>query len=344
MPLPEKTQAITISAYGGPEVVEKTTLPFPEQGPQDIVAKVVWGGVNSIDTYFRKGLYPVKKFPQILGTEGSGIIVKLPTNETVLNDVAYKRRGYKIGGRVALNALGAFAEYVSYAWTSVYPVPDDIPLDTASSCMAHCLTAQTTMTESYYVKKSDVILVHTIAGGLGLAFLAYAKSRGATVIGTTSSPEKAELAKSLGADHVILYTKENTVQRVLEFTNGEGVHAVFDGVGKDTFLSNFDMLRRKGTLVAIGNASGAPDPISPLKLSAKNITLIRPSAFGYLVTPDEVDHYLGELWQALRSGLFNIRIHRVFPFTAEGAREAQQEINTPGSGLTGKLLIKISEE
>lgn len=96
------------------------------------------------------------------------------------------------------------------------------------------LTAITTMTESYYVKKGDVILVHTVAGGLGLAFLAYAKSRGATVIGTTSTPEKAELAKSFGADHVILYTKENTVQRVLELTNGEGVEAVFDGVGKDT--------------------------------------------------------------------------------------------------------------
>ncbi|EKM61571.1 uncharacterized protein PHACADRAFT_248256 [Phanerochaete carnosa HHB-10118-sp] len=344
MLFPKEIQAITISAHGGPEVVEKSTLPFPEQGPQDIVVKVVWAGVNTIDTYFRKGLYPVKKFPQVLGTEGSGIIVKLPTDEKVLNDAAYKRRGYKIGGRVSLNALGAFAEYVSYAWTSVYPVPDEVPLDIASSCVAHGLTALTTMTESYYVKKGDVILVHTIAGGLGLAFLAYAKSRGATVIGTTSTPEKAELAKSLGADHVILYTKENTVQRVLELTNGEGVHAVFDGVGKDTFLPNFDLLRRKGTLVAIGNASGAPDPISPLKLSAKNITLIRPSVFGYIVTPDEADYYLGELWQAIRSGLFKIRIHRVFPFTAEGVREAHQEINTPGSSLTGKLLIKISEE
>lgn len=149
------------------------------------------------------------------------------------------------------------------------------------------------MTESYSVQKGDIILVHTVAGGLGLAFAAYAKSRGATVIGTTSTPEKAELAKSYGADHVILYTKENTVQRVLEITNGEGVHAVFDGVGKDTyvlqsmylkctdsscrFLANFDLLRRKGTLVAVGNASGAPDPVSPLKLAPKNLKLLRPT-------------------------------------------------------------------
>lgn len=132
------------------------------------------------------------------------------------------------------------------------------------------------MNEVYPVKKGDVLLIHTVAGGLGLLFTAYAKSKGATVIGTTSSEEKAEIAKSFGADHVILYTKENTVQRVLEITNGEGVHAVFDGVGKDTFLANFELLRRKGTLVCVGNASGAPDPISPLKLAAKNLKLARP--------------------------------------------------------------------
>ena len=156
------------------------------------------------------------------------------------------------------------------------------------------------MTEAYDVKKGDIILVHTVAGGLGLLFTAYAKLRGATVIGTTSTPEKAEIAKSYGADHVILYTKENTAARVLEITNGEGVHAVFDGVGKDTyvfhsrrmvqgmllftdgscdhvsFLANFDVLRRKGTLVCVGNASGPPEAISPLKLAPKNLKLVRP--------------------------------------------------------------------
>ncbi len=138
------------------------------------------------------------------------------------------------------------------------------------------LTALTLGTEAYNIQKGDTILIHTVAGGLGLLFTALAKSRGATVIGTTSTPEKAEIAKSYGADHVILYTKEDTVKRVLEITGGEGVHAVFDGVGKDTFLANFDLLRRKGTLVAVGNASGPPDPISPLKLSPKNIKLVRP--------------------------------------------------------------------
>ena len=149
-------------------------------------------------------------------------------------------------------------------------------LHSTTSLTSPGLTALTLATEAYNVKSGDTILIHTVAGGLGLLFTALAKHRGATVIGTTSTPEKAAIAKSYGADHVILYTKEDTVKRVLEITGGEGVDAVFDGVGKDTFLANFDLLKRKGTLVAVGNASGPPDPISPLKLSPKNIKLVRP--------------------------------------------------------------------
>ncbi|KIP11671.1 hypothetical protein PHLGIDRAFT_124588 [Phlebiopsis gigantea 11061_1 CR5-6] len=344
MSLPSTVHAITISKTGGLEVLEKTEVPFPVQKPDELLVKVIYGGVNTVDTYFRKGLYPVPSYPQILGAEASGVIVKLPTDEGVLNDQRFKSRGYRVGSKVIVNKLGAHAEYVSFPWTSLYPVPDDISFEIASSSVSHCLTAITTMTEAYYVKKGDVILVHTVAGGLGLAFTAYAKSRGATVIGTTSSEAKAVIAKSYGADHVILYTKENTVQRVLEITNGEGVHAVFDGVGKDTFLSNFDLLRRKGTLVAIGNASGPPDPVSPLKLSAKNLKLVRPTLYGYLVTPEETDAYLAELWQGIKSGLFKIRIERVYPFSMEGVREAQKEISTPGGTLAGKILLKIADE
>lgn len=345
MSFPETISVIAIDKTGGIEVLEKKTVPFPTQKPGEIVVKIIWGGVNTIDTYFRKGLYPIKSFPQALGMEASGIIVKLPSEEDVSANKWYQQRGYKVGGRVAISSyLGAHAEYISVPWKLANPIPDDIKLDTAAASMSHGLTALTLMSESYSVQKGDIILVHTVAGGLGLAFTAYAKSRGATVIGTTSTPEKAELAKSYGADHVILYTKENTVQRVLEITNGEGVHAVFDGVGKDTFLANFDLLRRKGTLVAVGNASGAPDPVSPLKLAPKNLKLLRPTMGNYMATQEETEHYLAELWQALRSGLFKIRIERVYPFTTEGVREAQTELTTPGGTLAGKILLKIAEE
>ncbi|GJE89485.1 quinone oxidoreductase [Phanerochaete sordida] len=344
MSFPSTIHAIAFDRQGGPEVLEKKTLPFPKQQPNEIVIKINYGGVNTVDTYMRKGLYPVTSFPYVLGTEGSGTVVALPTDPKVLDDPHYKARGYKIGQRVAVGDRGAHAEYISNDWVHVIPVPDEVSLDVASAVLCQGLTVITLMTEAYDVQKGDTIFIHTVAGGLGLLFAAYAKSRGATVIGTTSSPEKAEIAKSYGADHVILYTKENTVQRTLELTNGEGVHAIFDGVGKDTFLSNFEMLRRKGTLVCVGNASGPPDPVSPLKLSAKNLKLVRPSMPNYIVKPEETDHYAKELWDVVRSGLFKVRIERVVPFSAEGVREAHAELTTPGGKLAGKILIKIADE
>ncbi|KAI0340769.1 NAD-P-binding protein [Trametopsis cervina] len=343
MSFPETIQAITFSKHGGVEVLEKTTLPFPQQKPHEILFKVIYGGVNMIDTYFRKGLYPVPSFPQVTGVEVSGIIVKLPTDPKVLENEYFKLREFKVGDKIAFSSLGSYAEYLSRPWKDIYPLRD-VGLDVSASICSHGFTVITFMTEAYNVQKGDVILVHTVAGGLGLAFTAYAKSRGATVIGTTSSEAKAEIAKSYGADHVILYTKENTVQRVLEITNGLGVHAVFDGVGKDTFLANFDLLRRKGTLVAVGNASGPPDPISPLKLSAKNLRLLRPNMGKYMETEEEAHYYWQELANALKSGLFKPRIEKVFPFTAEGVQAAQTELATPGNKIAGKLLIKIGEE
>ncbi|KAI0691988.1 NAD-P-binding protein [Cytidiella melzeri] len=344
MTFPETVQAIGINKVGGIEVLEKLTIPFPKQGADEIVVKVAWGGVNSIDTYFRKGLYPIQSFPQVLGHEASGTIVALPTDEAAVNHPIYKGRNYKIGDRVTVLGLGSHAEYISKPWKVVYPVPDSVKLDIAAGALLQGLTAVTHMTESYDVKKGDIILIHTVAGGLGLLYTAYAKLRGATVIGVTSTAEKAEIAKSYGADHVILYTKENTVQRVLEITRGEGVHAVFDGVGKDTFMANFDLVRRKGTLVSVGNSSGPVDPISPLKLAPKNLKLVRPSMPNYVVTPEETEQYYSELFKLISDGVFEIRIPSTYPFTAEGAKAAQEELTTPGGKLVGKILIKIADE
>ncbi|KAI0078847.1 NAD-P-binding protein [Panus rudis PR-1116 ss-1] len=344
MSFPSKIEAFTFANTGPVEVMEKTTVPFPQPQPDNIVVKVNWGGVNTIDTYFRKGLYPVKSFPVSSGVEASGTIVALPTDEEVLNDPKYKERGYKIGGRVSLYSLGAHAEYASVIWHKVFPLPDSLSLQLAAAATLQGLTAITLMTESYNVQKGDVILIHTVAGGLGLLFTQYAKSRGATVIGTTSTKEKAELAISYGADHVILYPNENTVDRVLEITNGEGVHAVYDGVGKDTFMDNFKLVRRKGTLINVGNASGPVEPISPLKLVEKNLKLVRPSMANYIVTPEESQYYTKELFTELSSGRLKVKIHGVYPFTTEGVRQAQTDLTTPGGKVAGKLLYKIADE
>ncbi|KAI0783113.1 NAD-P-binding protein [Abortiporus biennis] len=342
--LPSTIEAFSFAKTGGVEVMEKITIPFPKIEKDSIVVKVNWGGVNTIDTYFRKGLYPVKSFPQISGQEASGTIVALPTDESILNDEQFKKRNFKIGSRVAVYSLGVHAQYAVVSWPKVFPVPDSVSLEVAAAALLQGLTAVTLMTESYNVQKGDVILVHTVAGGLGLLFTQYAKSRGAAVIGTTSTPEKAELAKKFGADHVILYTKENTVERVLELTNGEGVHAVYDGVGKDTFMDNFKLARRKATLINVGNASGAVDPIAPLQLVAKNLKLVRPSMQNYIVTPEESYQYGSELFREIEAGRLKVNIFAHYPFTTEGVRQAQTDLTTPGGKVAGKLLYTIADE
>ncbi|EIW55614.1 NAD-P-binding protein [Trametes versicolor FP-101664 SS1] len=340
--LPAKMHAIGINKTGDFEVIEKIELPVPANAPGNVLVKIHYGGVNFIDTYYRKGLYPIAKFPQPLGTEAAGEIVGLPTDDAVLNDEEYKLRGFALGGKVAIYGLGAFAEYVSVPWAKAYPVPAGLSTKTAAAGLTQGATALTFITEAYPVQKGDTVLVHTVAGGLGLLFAQLIKARGATVIGTTSTAAKAALAKEAGADHVILYTQEDTVQRVLELTGGEGVHAIFDGVGKDTFESDFKMIRRKGTLVSVGNASGAVPPFPPLKLVEKNVRLLRPTMGNYVYTPEEGRRYSTELFKLIADGDLKVRIHAEYPFTAEGVQQAQKDLT--GGKTVGKLIIKIAPD
>ncbi|KZT27673.1 NAD(P)-binding protein [Neolentinus lepideus HHB14362 ss-1] len=340
MSYPSTVKAVTIAKAGGFDVLEVTEQPFPLVTPESIVVKVDYVGVNFIDTYFRQGLYPIQKFPCILGMEAAGTIVGLPTDSEVLNNEQYKLRGFQKGSKVAVQAFGTHASYVAVPWTKAFPVPSSVSTLTAAAGLLQGLTANTFMTEAYDVKKGDTVLIHTVAGGLGLIMAQYAKNRGATVIGTTSTPEKAELAKKHGADHVILYKNEDTVKRVLEITNGKGVEAIFDGVGKDTFESDFEMIARKGTIISVGNASGAVPPFAPLKLQGKNVKLLRPSMVNYTTTPAEALYYGNELFDLIAKGVLKINVYKEYPFTAAGVQEAQQDLT--GGKSTGKLVIKIA--
>jgi NADPH:quinone reductase len=197
-------------------------------------------------------LYPTPFFPFPIGREVSGVLLELPTDEAILNSPEFKKRGFKKGGTVVLvrrfgllaipsdrlirqDAIGALKEYVSVPWDAmIYPVPDNVPPAVAAASLGTMLTTLTQITEAYNVKEGDTVFVHTVAGGTGLIHAQLAKMRGAIVIGTTSTAEKAELAKANGADHVILYKEENTVDRVSQLTNGKGVDVIFDGVGRST--------------------------------------------------------------------------------------------------------------
>jgi len=341
MSIPSTTEAITIPRTGSVEVIEKTTIPLNREAG-DVVIKVDYVGVNFIDTYYRSGLYPYKSFPAVLGQEAAGTVVALPTDPQLLESPEYKRRNLKVGSKVAASKLGIDASYISVPLKSVWELPDAVSTKTAAAALLQGLTVVTFIEEAYKVKQGDVILVHTVAGGLGLLFAQLIKKRGATVIGTTSSSEKAELAKAHGADHVILYPTEDTVKRVLEITNGQGVDAIFDGVGKDTFDNNFKMIKRKGTIVSVGNASGAAAPFSVLRLAEKNVKLLRPVMPNYIYTDTEALHYGKVLFDAIENQGLKINIFKEYPFTADGVKQAQSDLTERKS--TGKLLIKVNPE
>jgi len=223
-------------------------------------------------------------------------------------------------------------------------VPDAVSPLTAAAALLQGLTAVTLLTESYNVQRDDTVLVHTVAGGMGLLLTQIAKTRGATVIGTTSTEAKAKLAREHGADHVILYPTENTVQRVLELTGGAGVDVIYDGVGKDTFESDFEMIRRTGTLVSYGSMSGAVPPVPLSKLTPKNVKLLRPYLSHYTVTLEERDRWGAELWKVLLGGQVKINIFQEYPFTAEGVQQAHRDLTQAGGKTTGKLVIKVAEK
>lgn len=337
---PLSVEAVTIPQVGGLEVIQKTTIPFPTVKPGDIVIKVEYFGVNFIDTYYRSGLYKFKELPAVLGSEAAGTIVSLPTDQDVLDNETFKRQDFRVGGKVAINFLGTHATYVSVPWKSVTPVPASVSTQVAAASLLQGLTVVSFVEEAYKVKKGDTILVHTVAGGVGLLFAQLGRHLGATVIGTTSTQAKADLAKANGADHVILYPVEDTVKRVLELTNNEGVDAVFDGVGKDTFDNNFKLIKRKGTIVSYGNASGAVEPFLISKLVEKNVKLLRPTMVNYVFTPEEAAHYGKALFDLVEKNELKIQIYKEYPFTADGVQNAQRDLT--GGKTTGKLLIKVA--
>ncbi|KAJ3770773.1 NAD(P)-binding protein [Lentinula raphanica] len=337
---PSTVEALAIATTGDIDVIEKMTLPFPVVNPGDLVVKIEYIGVNFIDTYFRQGLYPLDHFPATIGEEAAGIIVALPSDPEVLENPNYKRQRFEIGMSVAVTTMGTDQTYVSIPWSRAFPTRG-VSTRIAAASITQVATAITFMSEAYTVSPDDTVFIHTIAGGLGLIFTQYAKHLGARVIGTTSTKEKAELARKNGADEVILYKEEDVVERVKVLTGGKGVDVVYDGVGKDTFEMDFDLLKRKGTLVSVGNASGPVPPFSVLKLMPKNIKLVRPSVTNYVVTAEEAWEIGGKIFSLISEGVLKVNIYKEYPFTTEGGRQAQRDL-TNGRTM-GKLLIRVAE-
>ncbi len=296
------THAIRIHEFGGPEVMrwEEVEVPDPGEGEARIRHTAV--GLNMIDTYHRSGLYP-QKLPSGLGSEAAGVVEAVGDGVTEVG----------VGERVVYTGspTDSYSEQRNFPASRLVQIPDDISDETAAASLLKGLTAWYLLRRSYRVQQGDPILLHAAAGGVGSIASQWAKKLGAVVIGVVSTEAKAELATSQGCDHVIM-ADDDIAARSKELTDGKGVAAVYDSVGKDTFAASLDALRPHGTLVTFGNASGPVEPFSPLELAKRgSLYVTRPVLFDFIATRAELLAACGELFDVIRSGV-EVRIGQTY--------------------------------
>lgn len=318
---------IQFQAHGGPEVLEFVDYTPAEPGPQQVRVRNQAIGLNFIDTYYRSGLYPLPELPSGLGNEGAGVV------DAIGRDV----HNLKVGDRVAYGTgpLGAYSELHVLPAANVVKLPDDISYEEAAAVMLKGLTVQYLLRQTYELKGGETILFHAAAGGVGSIACQWAKALGVKLIGTVSSPKKAALAKKLGAWATIDYSHEDVVQRVLELTDGKKCPVVYDGVGKDTWLTSLDCLSPRGLMVSFGNASGAVTGVNLGILSQKgSLYVTRPTLASYANTPENLQKMADELFGMIRSD--NITVDISQRFALKDAAKAQTELSarrTTGSTI-----------
>ena len=319
------THAIRIHQAGGPEVLQWEEVEVGAPGPGQLRIRQAAAGLNFIDVYHRSGLYP-QRAPFTPGVEGAGTV------EAVGDQV----HDFKPGDRVAYaGPQGGYAEERLIDADRVVKLPDEISFEQAAAMMLQGMTVRMLLRAVYPVKEGDTILVHAAAGGVGLILCQWASALGATVIGTVSTEEKAELARAHGCAHPILYTRQDFVAEVSKLTAGQKLPVVYDSVGKSTFVQSLDCLRPRGLMVSFGNASGPVDPISPLILSQKgSLFLTRPTLFHYIATRPELEQSADDLFEMVRSGKVKIEAKQSFPLKdAAEAHRALAARKTSGSTI-----------
>jgi len=319
-------KAIQVSKHGGPEVLALVDVPAPKPKPNEVVVKVAAAGVNFIDVYFREGRYPNQP-PFTLGQEAAGAVSELGSEV----------KAWKVGDRVAyVGALGSYAEYTTVAADRLVRVPDGITDQQAAAAMLQGMTAHYLVHSTYPLEKGETALIHAAAGGMGQLLVQMAKMLGARVIGTTSTEEKARLAREAGADDVILYTQQDFEQETKRLTDGKGVHVVYDGVGKTTFEKGLNVLRPRGYMVLFGGASGAVPPVDPIVLMQKgSLFLTRPTLVNYIAAREELEQRSSDVFGWILSGKLKLRVGQVYPF--RDVAQAHRDLESRKS--TGKLLL-----
>jgi NADPH2:quinone reductase len=319
--------AVRFYEAGGPEVLRYERVSVGEPGPGEVRVRHVAVGLNFADTYFRLGYYPVP-IPNGMGVEASGVIEAVGSGVT----------GLAVGDRVTYTGspLGAYSTERVMPVASLFKLPDGISHEVAAASTMRGLSAAYWLLKTNpWMKSGDTILLHAAAGGVGLIAVQWAKLLGLRVIGTVSTEEKAEIAKSHGCDEIIFYRRENVAERVMELTNGKGVTTVYDTVGKDTFEASLKSLKRRGVLVGCGTASGPFPPIDALQLAIQgSVYFTRPALADYIADPAERRELSDALFGHIASGRIKIEINQ--RYALEDAQQAHRDLEagkTTGSSI-----------
>lgn len=302
-------KAIRIHETGGPEVLkyEDTTVPVPGEG--EVLVKIAAAGINFIDVYHRTGVYPMP-LPFTPGLEAAGIVEAVGGNTSL----------FSIGDKVAYSSqLGSYAEYVAISEEKLVPIPKNLSMENAAAAMLQGMTAHYLAFSTYPLKKGETTLIHAAAGGVGRLLVQMAKRAGATVIGTVSTEEKAELAKNAGADHIIFYNQTDFETETKRITDGHGVDVVYDSVGLATFDKSLNVLRPRGHMVLFGQSSGVVPPFNLGLLNQKgSLYITRPSLFHYISNREDLLWRTREIFSWIEDGSLVLRIDRSLPLAEAG--------------------------
>ena len=323
-------KAIKITGYGDASVLKLTTTePTPQPGIGQVLVKIHAAGLNFVDIYQRKGIYP-QNLPFIPGLEAAGVVEALGENA----------KGFKRGDRVAYTGhLGSYSEYVAIDADRLIPLPDHLSFEEGASIPLQGMTAHYLINEYRQLKKGDVVLIHAAAGGVGLLLVQWAKHLGATVIGTVSTEEKARIIKAAGADHAILYTTQDFVAETKRLTGGRGAQLILDGVAKTTFSGDLEAAAHFGNIVVFGAASGPADPFSPNGLMPKCLTVSGGTLFLYAASHEDIVRRSRGVLEGIAKGWLKLRIEHVLPLAE--AEQAHRLLESRQS--TGKIILKVAD-
>ena len=320
-------KSIIIKKNGGPEVLELQDVNVGSPGPDEIKVTNHAIGLNYIDTYHRSGLYPLP-LPSGIGLEAAGKIDEVGSNVKEFNkgdNIAY-----------AAMPIGSYAQQRIIPSKIAIKVPDGISFQQAATLITKGLTVNYLITKTYNLKAGETVLFHAAAGGVGQIFAQWANSIGAKVIGTVGSDEKIKTAKENGYEHVINYTKEDFSKKVMEITKNEGVPAVFDGVGKNTFRGSLACLKNRGMMISFGNASGPLDPVNvPKDIQPKGLYLTRPSIAQYFTNRKELQTGADEVFEKVKFGKIKIKISKEYKLVE--AKKAHEDLEA--RKLTGPAIL-----